>query len=781
MVSILLIGCAPYQRLKPKPEFESAEKGYRIVQQGDKKFTVKSGKKYSFTLPPAPADNFYLVLKTSNKNALKTYFTNSLKGRKRGQEIPEQDFGPNLFVYPIDRSTLQYYWMIDKVSTKELELQIEYRYVPQWRFKFESKHQAFRDTLMNNKTDRVPYESIDQNFDFAAFPLDKTIRSLEQTSVILKKMYSEVLGIDSIFPKDILNSNDPAVKDYRALKAGLEDELAFQTKYLLSLQFFKLALREHAPNPTFARAVPQHSVFFRQKDKFNSKILNRCNSVLDQRFQDMGSFLDDIITRKGSEDPIDKETMELVYGLDTLSSLSGVKFSSKLNDAVDFCKGFNETHNLITEGDNVLKNLAQQIQKLQGMPDNNFYANISKEAQNIKNKIPQPLKQRFPNYGVVRSAQLMDTKLDDYRTRLQAASEKYSLAAGMVPTLNDMFAAKSYKAMLQLLKQNQSLAFLINNYKEVDRYSVNNQAVEITNAMDAKTWRDAEDRLRELHVDDLFLDPAAIMPLKAQMVVQLEDTMATRIENGSVARARALMVAGIDSLSKVDSIYADSSFVPIYVMTFASGNSASRSERNQKLAESLDKMKYIEFPETAIKNLYTKLTANIEDNGVARARAIVAHGKQYKGKDPKIKNRVSECDPYAAKWITEAKEYRRVLALPISQSKGENTYLLRLNVRIPTEAKFPVYDVNIKLPKWLAQKAASEQWYEQILVNKEVIKNEGRITITAPGPSNEYECQITPVRMNKDEDNIVEIRFKQKAFTVIPISVMAQKPLIKKN
>jgi hypothetical protein len=198
-------------------------------------------------------------------------------------------------------------------------------------------------------------------------------------------------------------------------------------------------------------------------------------------------------------------------------------------------------------------------------------------------------------------------------------------------------------------------------------------------------------------------------------------------------------------------------------------------------------MKANEFPAKAIKLLYEQFIRNPEDNGVLKARAIVTHGNHYtvadkKGEENEIRIRVAECNPLSAKWITKPKDYRRIFALPVSDNRhGKNKYMFRLNVRIPTEATFPVYDVNIKLPKELAQNAASSQWYDEISCNKKLLKNEGRFSITAPSAANDYECQVTPVQMNKDGNNILEVVFTANGFKVIPVSIMVQKPIIKKN
>jgi hypothetical protein len=193
-------------------------------------------------------------------------------------------------------------------------------------------------------------------------------------------------------------------------------------------------------------------------------------------------------------------------------------------------------------------------------------------------------------------------------------------------------------------------------------------------------------------------------------------------------------------------------------------------------------MKQFEFPAKAIRLLYEQFVRTPDDNGVLKARAIIAHSRHYAGDDKEIKMRVSEVDPLLAKWITKPTEYRRVFVIPVTDNqKGKNKYVVRFNIKIPTEAMFPVYDVNIKLPKEVAQDAAAAQWYDEISLNGKQLKNEGRFTITAPMASNNYECQITPVQMNKDTKNFLELVFHSAGFKVLQVSVTVQKPIIKKN
>jgi len=110
-----------------------------------------------------------------------------------------------------------------------------------------------------------------------------------------------------------------------------------------------------------------------------------------------------------------------------------------------------------------------------------------------------------------------------------------------------------------------------------------------------------------------------------------------------------------------------------------------------------------------------------------------------------------------------------------------NEYVFRVLLRIPSEAQFPVFEINVKLPKEVAENAHTQSWYESIKINKTPIKNEGRFTITAPTPESNYESQISPVQMDKAGNNVLEIRFKHNSFKVFEVSTMAQVPIIRKN
>jgi hypothetical protein len=336
--------------------------------------------------------------------------------------------------------------------------------------------------------------------------------------------------------------------------------------------------------------------------------------------------------------------------------------------------------------------------------------------------------------------------------------------------------------MLGMLKQKLHLDFLIDKYRPLDKLSIEEQSQQIEAALSNRRWATGEQLLSKLHEDINFLNPAEVYPIKAKIVDELEESIYGQVDKFSRERINKFLEDNISVLENVDSLYSDSVFLPAYKITFSSGSKKDLLQKQNDLIAHLAKTKENEFPAKAVKLLYDQFNANPNNMGVQKARAIVAHGKYYKGDDKKIQQRISECDPWTSKWITKPADYRRVFALPVTDKvRGKNKYVIRMNVSIETDAAFPVYDVNIKLPKDVAENAGTEQWYNAISLNKILLKNEGRFSISAPSATNNYECQITPVQMNKGKGNILEITFEHNSFKVHQVSVMVQKPLIKKN
>ena len=146
-----------------------------------------------------------------------------------GSKIKDETRNPeSLCVYPVSSGIAGCFFLIDKVVPEELTLRIKYRYVPQWRFKFENKYAEYLSTLKNNMVNRQSYQAIGMGISFDLFPFKIVMDSVSRHLAALNEVHAELLAIQSIFPASILNSSDKAYLDYVALKKELEEEMAFQ-------------------------------------------------------------------------------------------------------------------------------------------------------------------------------------------------------------------------------------------------------------------------------------------------------------------------------------------------------------------------------------------------------------------------------------------------------------------------------------------------------------------------------------------------------------------------
>ena len=781
---LFLIGCGSYKQLQPKPELSPVEKGYIELKNGKKDFDLKKDKKYFIAFPSPTDDNFYLVLNTAQKNQFNSYLTSQLIDKKKpGEKINDESSTDTQSVYPIQKNGSGYFLLVDQVKA-DLTFSIDYRYAPQWRFRFETKHQAFKEILEGNRVDRSTYKSIGAGFQLDGLNFSKAADTVKAHSAELDKVYNELLAIESIFPAVIVNSKDEAYENYKALKADLEDEIQFQSNYLLVLDFFGKELACRGNPAELVKSVDDFISFFDKKEQLLSTVISEAQTVMGGRLTEVVPFYDQRLTGKDDAKPFDSDLYMIsqLYRTGALYQSAGLTTPAEYTTLAKFVKEFDLRSTTTFAVKDSLKVLKETVRNHNQMPSDDFFRGIAKKASLLQNSLPQPLDESFGKYSTFRSAENLNGEIAALSEDMSKTLEQYRTAEVLVPQLNSFKVQKDYSTMLGVLKQNTHLDFLIEKYRPLDKMSVEEQGNGIKTAITNQNWLLSEERLRKLHEDVNFLNPAEIYPVKTAVVEELEDTLYTKIDKVSRARINKFLEDNIGVLENVDSLYADSVFLPVYDVTFSSGSKKELLQRKADLVAHLAKMKSDEFPAKAIKLLYDQFTAKPNDNGVLKARAIVAHGNYYTAEDIKVKQRIAECDPWAAKWIVKPKDYRRVFAIPVSDSKkGKNKYVVRLYVDIPTEANFPVYDVNIKLPKEIAENAASEQWYEKITLNKKELKNEGRFVITAPSASNSYECQITPVQMNKGKGNILEISFYHSSFKVHNVSVMVQKPIIKKN
>ncbi len=779
LATFLWMGCAAYKHLEPKPEISNREDGYIELTNDDERFELKEDKNYYIKFPAPQFDNFYLVLDITNKDLIRSGLYRSFDDEGGGiltvDDVSEQPQTQSVFA--VDSDVQTYYWVIDSVLA-DFKLNMTYRYTPQWRFVFENKHARFKEILAQNSADRELYQSIGTTFHFEDFDFDARLQGLQSKQAALENLQQQFSELETLFPVDIVNTSDPAYQDYLSLKEIVKEEIDFQKDFIEVVRVFKAERESRGRTSAFNEVMPVFNAFFEKEQRFPAAIVDEARSVIAGRLNELQPYFDRTISAKTEATPIDLNVDAALALFDHVSQSPDRGFRSMAS----FISEYNDLVAVVSEKKKSVETIETKVNAQRKMPSDFFFSDLLTNLSKIDYAMPKTSRGTFGQYADYRCVEVLFSEINRLRRTINRLQSQFRRADKIVPQINSLKARKDYSGMLRLLKQNPELEFLHGMYKGIDQLSLNEQRNSIQRALKNRNWRQAEENLRALHQDDNFLNPREILPAKNRLVKTLEDSLWQAVGRVSTARANRFVEDNLDTVEGVESLYDNPAFLPVHEITYTTGSQRALEERRQKLLDRLNYLKEVTFPAKAIENLYSRFTRNPNQEGVQTARAVVAHGQHYRGNDAKIRNRINECDPLSAKWITSARDYRRVFALPTTTNpQGTNTYIFRINLRIPSDAQFPVFDVNVKLPKEVARSAASQQWYENITMNDEVIKNEGRYTITAPIVQNDYECQITPLQMRKNEDNILEIRFDHASFKVFEVSVMAQKPIIKKH
>ena len=580
-----------------------------------------------------------------------------------------------------------------------------------------------------------------------------------------------------MFPPSILNSQDEAYVNFVNLKDDISLEITFQENYANALKVFQTELGTRNDMPAFAKALPQFLEFYNAKQKYPSNVIQAANRTFEARLDELTPYYEELVQKKTDYKPI-------AINVDDLNSLYdhiGAKKSSDYIALAAFMKDYNTKAIALQKSQEAIDEIDEKINSKKEWPTATFFGDISSQLDQQRRNIPSAGFAGHGAYSNIRCATALNNAIHSLQTDVTHKGIGYRSAQDLVGQLNRYAADKSYSQMIQLINNNPGLTFLKSMYSDLDNKSLYQQEIQIKSALNQQNWKRAEDGLRGLHSDNHFLQRDAMASKKLTVVRALEDTLLNRVERVTAQKVDAFVNERYSDVNNVEAMYQDPVFDPAWDITFTSGSRSQLETRKEKLRDRLRSLKEVIFPQKAIDALYKDFSQNINNNGVMKARAIVIHGKNYKGDDRRIKNIVAECDPWAAKWIAKEAEYRRIYAVPTTTNpNGENTYVFRVNIRIPTDARFPAYDMNIKLPQAIASSGGAS-WYDQMTMNKEILKPEGRFTITSPNASNDYTALITPLQVEKNADSVLEIRFKHNSFKVFEISVMAQKPILRKN
>jgi hypothetical protein len=772
-------GCAAYKELKPKPEISFLENGYIEILDKDEKFELKKEKKYFIRFPHSLNENNYLVLEMADIDALNSYLTRTFDDGK-GEILKLTDESPDksrLSVYALDITSPIFFWVIEQV-TEDMLLDLNYRYIAQWRFKFETKHDAFEKILKENRLDAKQFETIGIDLPAERIEYDQQIGQTQKKTENIKQVQSQLQEIESIFPENILNSQDAAYLSYLELKSQIDKELQFQETYLTTLNLLKIAVDPKRNTKEFLKTVPSYLEFLQAANRYPENAQTECKRVIAKRFPEIPPYIQKVLLEKNDTKSIDIN----IEGIVALHEHCAVPVSDNLKEAVAYIKTFNTNAEQIKISETELQKVKTFVTQGGPWPGDNLYTEARTQLSRLRFTATRSELEKYKTFHSFRCSYLMNETIKNMRNELDRLNEQYQRADVIVPQINSYKQQQDYRQIIRLLKENSDLTFLHKQYPDIDERSFNQQKKRITGAIADGRWYEAEQYLNGFYNDSYFLRMADIQPIKNQYVRNMEDTLFTLVKTKSLQNAQDFIEQHKTQLTGIDSFYVSAAFQPVHSITFTSGTTDQLISRKEGLQKQMDQIRTVTFPATAIELLYQDFVSNINNNGVAKVHAIVKHGHNYQGTDKKIKNLIAECDPNAAKWLTEAKKYRKIFVAPLSPEKsGKNKYMFRLNIQIPSEAQFPVFDINIKLTEELARNAALQQWYEKMDFNGNLLKNEGRFTILAPTGENGYECTITPLQVQKTGNNILEVTFAHPSFKVFEVSVMGQKPIIRKN
>ncbi len=730
---VLLAGCSAYKELSPDPEVLPQERGYIELKDGDKYFNLDRDGKYYIVFPPPAADNFVLVLRIGNKPAIGAHLTSRFdNGDFRRDWIRDEAAGSDsLSVFAVDTKSPMYFWVIDTVRT-DVQLVMVYRYAPRWRYTFDTRYAVLQRTFLDNTVERKVYESIGPGFSFEGFDFSGQKAAIAARTERLRVAREELAGIGSLFPQEVVSRGDTAYRQYTALTSSIDDELRFQEDYGSALRVFELEQESRGNSASFVKAAPVFADFFSRSDHYRKAVEDHARELVIPRLSEIAPFYEDQLRSKTDAKPI-----VLRPPLDGARKLYSA-CSLPLPDEIQTINAFVERFNLEAAGLEAAQGrIAEAEKSIQGNPSwlsEQFYSRLMEKMDGARSGLLDSQLGRFPRQRGYPSVTRLNQEVGATRETAFSLQGVYSRARDAVGLLN------------------------------------------------VSSWGEAEVALRDLSGRVEFSAIPTVRTQRDGIVAHLESEFFSRVRRETEARVDAFIEKNRSTTDKVAALYADSAFLPMYQFTFSAAGPATVQQRNKGISDYLSLARHIRFPEAAIKPLYQEFVRDIFRGGAEKARAIVEHGKEYQGTDKDVRAYISECDPAVPKTIARAKEYRRIYVIPETDNRrGTNDYMFRLRLRIPTEARFPVYDVTMKLPKEIAERAGKEQWYQTITIDRKPIKNEGRYRITAPGPENNYESLITPVQTDREGNSVLEVRFRYPGYRAFEVSAMAQVPIIRKN
>jgi hypothetical protein len=779
LLTVFIGGCSAYKEISPNPDLIPKEDGYIKLLDGKKNFELEHDAKYYMEVTPPVKDNFYFVIKNNIKPISEYYFSDKFDGGDKGYtKIPDVvSFDKTESAYPVDSHHKMYYWIIEKVN-KDTLINAAYRYVPMWRYNFEREFAKTQLVFYKYRLKRTEYKHISYNS-----PLEKLKSKLKAVTVsidsisYLRKVTPQM---EKYFPDSLRIAKEKAYKNYLIFSNDVEEEYIFEKKSLALLQTYVQLKETENDQAAFLKSAPVFLRFLKSKLSVDESVKKKVKEIIAKRISNVEREYFNTIAAKRDIKPFNiNPPIETVYKL--YKNANG--FVPKKFDAlVEMIKRFNKKASMFQQYKTYKKDLDNFLKTAPKWLPNTFYETATEKLKKMMDVLPTLFLADFRGFENYYCVSELQRGLRNGRRYTRRLERDYREANFIVGRLNELRTRKAYGEMLSLLKSNSELGFLIKHYKFLDLKYLGSKKNIIGIYLSSNNWESSEKAIIKLNRFNDFLAPSFIASKKKELINKFETELFTRVKNASIEKINSFVKTHLLDTENLKTLYSDSVFAPVYRLTFSIHGETTVEKRNNEISDYLEKIKYYSFPEKSVLALYQQILNNKNNNAVSKVRAIEFHSKYYRGKNRKVRNIIDEFNVNIAKLITRSTDYRKLFVVPVTNNKkGVNTYLFKVQLKIPTKAKFPVYEINIKLPEEIAKNADTQRWYDKILLNNTEIKNEGRIKIIAPSKNNNYECKITPVQMDKEEKNVLSIYFKFPSYKLYEVSVMAQKPLIRKN
>ena len=779
LLAVLLGGCSAYKEISPSPDLIPKENGYIKLLDGKKNFELEHDAKYYMEVTPPTKDNFYFVIKNNIKPISDYYFSDKFDGGDKGySKIPDVvSYDKNESAYPIDSQHKMFYWIIEKVD-KDTLLKAAYRYVPMWRYNFEREFAKARTVFNKYRLERTEYKHISYNS-----PLEKLKSKLKTINVSIDSieyLRKVIPQMEKYFPDSLKIAKETGYKNYLIFSNDVEEEYIFEKKNLVLLQTFVKLKETENDQAAFLKSTPVFLNFLKSNLSVDESVKNKVKEIIADRISSVEKEYFNTISVKRDIKPFDiNPPIETVYNL--YKNVNG--FVPKKFDAlVEIIKRFNKKASRFQQYQKYKTELDDFLKTAPKWLPNTFYETATVKLKKMMDVLPTLFLADFRGFENYYCISKLQRELRNARRYTRKLERDYREANFIVARLNELKTRKAYGEMLSLLKSNSELGFLINHYKFLDMKYLESEKNIIGIYISSNNWEASEKAIIELNQFNNFLNPSSIASKKKTIIKNFETELFTRVKNASIEKIKSIINTHLIDTENLNALYSDSVFSPVYTLTFSINGNATVEKRNSEIQNYLNKVKYYTFPQKSILALYKKILNNKNNQAVPKVRAIEFHAKYYRGKNRKTRDIIDEFNVNIAKLITRTTNYRKLFVVPITDNKnGVNTYLFKVQLKIPTKAKFPVYEINIKIPEEIAKNADTQRWYDKIMLNNTEIKNEGRIKIIAPSKNNNYECKITPIQMDKEEKNVLSIYFRFPSYKLYEVSIMAQKPIIRKN